>query len=66
MNQLARAFVSGAAGVFIAEVAQPHIEKVFKPDSDFARKATKAATAGAGTAAAWWITGAVFGGAKAG
>lgn len=54
-----RAFASGAAGVFIAEFAQPHIEKIFKPDTAFAAKAVKAAAAGAGTAGAWYLLGAL-------
>lgn len=63
-TQLVRAFASGAAGVFIAEVAQPYIEKVIKPDTAFAAKAIKAGAAGVGTATAWYVLGAL--GMKAG
>ncbi len=52
-----RAFASGAAGVFVAEMIQPHLEKIVKPDTDFAKKALKAGTAGIATAITWYATG---------
>lgn len=61
MPSIARAFVSGAAGVFVAEAVQPHLDRILKPDSDFAKKASKAAAAGVGAAAAWYALGFVPG-----
>lgn len=63
MNGVVRAFASGAAGVFIADAVSPYLAKVVKPDSDFTAKAMKAASAGVGTAAAYYVLG-MFGGAK--
>jgi len=57
MNTLVKAFASGAAGVFISDLVQPQLEKILKPDSEFARKALRAGAAGVGTAAAYWALG---------
>lgn len=54
MNGVLRAFAAGAAGTFVSEMVQPHLEKIFKPDTDFARKAMRAGSAGLGTGVAWW------------
>lgn len=61
MTGVFRAAAAGGIGVFAAEMLQPHIEKVIKPDSDFARKAVKAGAAAVGTGVAWYVLGAVSG-----
>ena len=57
MNGLVRAAVSGAAGVFISDMVQPHLDKILKPESDFGKKAARAGAAAVGTAGAWYLTG---------
>jgi hypothetical protein len=61
MTGLVRAAAAGGAGVFIGEYLAPHVEKLVKPDTDFARKATRAATAAAATGAAYYAIGMLTG-----
>ena len=58
MNPLVKVFVSGAAGVLLAESAQPFVDKYLKPDNDFMKRASKVAVGGASAMTVYWILGA--------
>jgi hypothetical protein len=59
MNSLVKAAISGGAGVFVAEKLAPYVEKLAKPEDDFAKMAVKAGTAAVSTAAVYYAIGMV-------
>lgn len=55
MNPLFKAALAGGGGVFLSEYIEPHLVKLFKPESDFAKKAVKAGAGGVGAAGIFWL-----------
>lgn len=59
MSPIVKAGIAGAAGSFLADYIEPQLLKLAKPDTDFAKKATRGAAVGAGAGVVYWALGKV-------
>lgn len=55
MSVLIKVALSAGVGTFLAEWIEPKLAGFVKPDSDFAKKALKGASAAAGAAGVYWL-----------